>query len=580
MLLRNLWHKAVNAMLTFPEDSTSPQRYVTLKRNIILIMSLVCIVPLALMAGINYRQYRNNVESEIKRPIHVMAEDTRHAFELFIEERLSTVRFIASAYTYEELRNEHTLQRVLRTMRSEFGGFIDLGLISSTGILMAYAGPYDLLGNDYSQQPSFHEVSVRGVYISDVFMGYRKFPHVVIIVQRMAEDGRTWFIRATIDTGRYEALIATMALRPESDAFLVNHAGILQTNSRFYGKVLEKCPLEVPTGIHSTYITQIQDPLGQDVLVAFAPVRADYTLVIVKPLSVLLHSFYALKGEMLVLFCVGAFGVILAVVGVADMLVLRIRNADEKRSRALQELQHTQKLSSIGRLAAGVAHEINNPLAIINEKAGLMKDLVALSESFERQDRFLALTENILQSVERCQTITHRLLGFAKRIDVQFEELSINNVLQDTLGFLERESIYRQIDIQRDLDPSLPTLVSDKGQLQQVFLNLLTNAFAAVENGGCICMRTRYDEKRKRIMATIEDNGCGMNDEVQKHIFDPFFSTKKGNGTGLGLSITYGIIQKLGGDIQVRSQAGKGSAFTIALPLQGLAEATNERTEL
>ncbi|MCW7753979.1 ATP-binding protein [Desulfobotulus sp. H1] len=568
MLLRKLWHKAVNAMLTFPEDSTSPHRYVVLKRNIILIMCLVCIIPLALMAGINYSLYRVNLESEILRPIQVMAEDTRHAFEIFIEERLSTVRFIAHAYTQEELRDDKTLQRVLGTMRSEFVGFVDLGLIDREGILVGYAGPYDLLGKDYSGQPSFQEVSVRGVYISDVFMGYRKFPHVVIVVQRIAEDGSSWFVRATLDTGRYEALIASMGLRAEFDAFLVNPSGVLQTNSRFYGEILQDSPFPVPPGIHGTYTFQTRDPMGRDVLVAFAPIRTDYTLVIVKPLSVLLRSFYALKVEMLIIFGVGVVAIILAVVGVADVLVQRIRNADEKRATAIQELQHTQKLSSIGRLAAGVAHEINNPLAIINEKAGLMKDLVGLSEPFEHQGRFVGLTENILQSVERCRTITHRLLGFARRIDVQFERLDLNGVLQDTLGFLEREATYRQIDMQLHLDSTLPPIISDKGQLQQVFLNILTNAFSAVENGGRILIHTRFDVRKKLVMIDMEDNGCGMNEEVQKHIFDPFFSTKKGSGTGLGLSITYGIIKKLGGDIQVRSEEGRGSTFTILLPLK------------
>ncbi|TYT76085.1 sensor histidine kinase [Desulfobotulus mexicanus] len=569
MFLRKLWHKAVNSMLTFPEDSISPHRYVILKRNIILIMCLVCIIPLALMAGINYSLYRANLESEILRPIHVMAEDTRHSFELFIEERLSTVRFIAHAYTHEELQNEQTLQRVLRTMRSEFVGFVDLGLINEQGALVSYAGPYNLLGKDYSQQPSFQEVSVRGVYISDVFMGYRKFPHVVIVVQRMAEDGSIWFIRATLDTGRYEALIASMALRPEFDAFLVNPEGILQTNARFYGKILEKSPFDIPPGIHGTYTIKTRDPAGKEVLVAFAPVRTNYTLVLVKPLSVLLRSFYALKVEMLIIFGVGVVAIILAVVGVADVLVQRIRNSDERRATAIQELQHTQKLSSIGRLAAGVAHEINNPLAIINEKAGLMQDLVGLSEPFEHQNRFMALTDNILQSVERCRTITHRLLGFARRIDVQFEKLELNGILRDTLGFLEREASYRQIDMQLLLSPELPPIVSDKGQLQQVFLNILTNAFAAVENGGCIKIRTRFEIRKKKVLVSIEDNGCGMTEETRKHIFDPFFSTKKGSGTGLGLSITYGIIKKLGGTIQVSSKEGEGSIFTISLPLKG-----------
>lgn len=217
-------------------------------------------------------------------------------------------------------------------------------------------------------------------------------------------------------------------------------------------------------------------------------------------------------------------------------------------------------------MAAGVAHEINNPMAIIAEKAGLMRDLLEKDPEFIHREKFLALTSSILQSVDRVKNITHRLLGFARRMDVQFQLLSLNEVVQEVLTFLEKEAFHRSIHLELDLAPNLPQIYSDKGQLQQVFLNILNNAFEAVSDGGRVSVRT-WREGAEWVAVAVEDNGKGMSEEVMRHIFEPFFTTKKGYGTGLGLSITYGIVTRLGGKIQVKSKEGVGTTFTVILPL-------------
>ncbi|TVM17893.1 hypothetical protein DPQ33_07220 [Oceanidesulfovibrio indonesiensis] len=244
----------------------------------------------------------------------------------------------------------------------------------------------------------------------------------------------------------------------------------------------------------------------------------------------------------------------------------RLVEADAKRSLAFQEMEHVQKLSSIGRLAAGVAHEINNPLAIIAEKAGLMKDLASAAKDMPKAQRFIGLNDSILQAVTRCRAVTHRLLGFARRMEVRPMELDVNDVLRETLGFLERDALYRGITLDQELDEDLPAIESDRGQLQQVFLNLLNNAMAAVSDKGRIRVSTRREPDG--VAVEIEDNGVGMSRETLAHIFEPFFSTKGEQGTGLGLSITYGIVDKLGGSIEVDSAEGEGSLFTIHLPLR------------
>ena len=133
------------------------------------------------------------------------------------------------------------------------------------------------------------------------------------------------------------------------------------------------------------------------------------------------------------------------------------------------------------------------------------------------------------------------------------------------IGFLEKEALYKNIDIQLDLGENLPEISSDRGQLHQVFLNIITNAIASIEERGFIKIRS-WQEDGETLGVSISDNGCGMSEETMRHIFEPFFTTKRGYGTGLGLPITYGIVKKLGGDIKVHSQPGEGTTFTIFLP--------------
>ncbi len=180
------------------------------------------------------------------------------------------------------------------------------------------------------------------------------------------------------------------------------------------------------------------------------------------------------------------------------------------------------------------------------------------------RDKFLTLAGSILQNVQRCRNITHRLLGFAKRLDVKYEELNLNDIITEVLGFLEKETLYRNIKIELDLAPMLPKISLDRGQLQQVFLNIFNNAFSAVDKGGRVVISS-WEEDPETLGVSVQDNGYGMSEETLKHIFEPFFTSKKEYGTGLGLPITYGIVKKLGGDLKVQSKEGQGTTFTVYL---------------
>jgi signal transduction histidine kinase len=151
-------------------------------------------------------------------------------------------------------------------------------------------------------------------------------------------------------------------------------------------------------------------------------------------------------------------------------------------------------------------------------------------------------------------------------MDIQSETIDLENLLKEVLGFLEKEAEYRDVTVTFEVEPELPTIVSDRGQLQQVFLNILNNAFAAVGDGGMIAIEM-VREGGDRVAVTVADNGVGIPKEHIQRIFEPFFTTKKGSGTGLGLSITYGIVRKLGGEIRVESEQSQGTSFTVSLPI-------------
>lgn len=556
----------IRESLGSPNHEESPRRYKVLRRNMILIMVLVTIVPLFLMALINYHEYQRALKQEIIVPLGVLVNKTKHSFELFLTERLSAVSFIASAYSFQELADQKTLNRIFRVMKQEFGGFVDLGLIDSSGLQVSYVGPYELEGKRYKDHDWFHEVVVRGEHTSDVFMGYRKFPHFVMAVKHEAPTGESWILRATIDTEMFNNLIVSMGLDPASDAFIINRSGVFQTSSRFYGQVLEKFPLPLPPISYDPNVLEMTDHQGREILLAYTYfVSPSFILVAVKPRGEVLRSWYTLKTELLLIFVASVVVIFLVVFKLTDMFVKRIEESDYRRELAYHNMEYTNKLATIGRLAAGIAHEINNPMAIINEKAGLIGDLIGSMSQFPNKEKFLRLTESIRQSVDRCSTITHRLLGFARRMDVEIEVIDLNEVILEVIGFLESEALHHNVDVRLQLADDLPQISSDHGQLQQIFLNILNNAFSAVENGGMVIITT-WEHDADTVGVSIEDNGVGMSEETRSHIFEPFFSTREGYGTGLGLSITYGIIKKLGGNIEVRSKEEEGTTFTVFLP--------------
>jgi len=558
---------ALKGLIHLPDYGESSGRYQRLRRNLIVLMILVTLVPLFLMALINRYQYQKTMSLETIEPLRVRVNDTRRSFEMFLTQRQSALSLIASTHRLDELLQGKTLARNLSALKREIGGFVDLGVIDSQGMQVGYVGPYDLEGKSYADQHWFQEVAIRGTHVSDVFLGYRQFPHFVIAVRHLSPtDEKWWVLRATIDTEKVNQMVGAFEPDLHGDTFIVNRAGVLQTPSKFYGKVLETLPMELPPISYEPVVLEREDPQGRQLLVAYTYIGSPAgVLMTVRPKAEILRSWYAVRSENIFLLLFSSVVICIVIFWTSSGLVRRIEESDKKRELAAHQMQYSSKLATIGRLAAGVAHEVNNPMAIINEKAGLMRDLIDLNPDFPERKRLLPLTDSILDSVSRCRTITHRLLGFARHMDVEMKPMDVNYVVREVVGFLEREAFHRSVEVKLELDEELPMIASDEGQLQQVFLNILNNALDAVGEGGRVVIRSEIRED-DLLVISFEDNGSGMSEATLKHIFEPFFSTKKKYGTGLGLSITYGIVKQLGGTIEVESEERVGTTFRVCLP--------------
>jgi len=220
----------------------------------------------------------------------------------------------------------------------------------------------------------------------------------------------------------------------------------------------------------------------------------------------------------------------------------------------------TEKLSALGRMAAGIAHEINNPLG------GILLYSTNLYKKVPEEGPLKEGLEIIVNETMRCKTIIQDLLEFSREKEPEKTSANINHIIEKTLSMLENEFHLHHIRMEKLLSSEMPDNLVDANQMRQVFVNLLLNAMEATQDNGEINIRSQIDQARRRVSVEIEDNGCGIPPEHISKVFEPFFTTKA-KGTGLGLAVSYRIIRNHQGDIHVSSQPGQGTRFTIEIPL-------------
>ncbi len=237
----------------------------------------------------------------------------------------------------------------------------------------------------------------------------------------------------------------------------------------------------------------------------------------------------------------------------------KVQERTEEIRRIHSQLFRSEKLASLGKLAAGVAHEINNPLT------GILTNSSLLLEDLDKEDPRWEDVDIIVKETIRCREIVKRLLDFARQTKPQKKLANINALIENIILLVRNQTSFRNIEIEKKLDAGIPEILADTDQIQQVFINIILNAAEAMTKAGTLVIRSTVSSDGDFIKISLTDTGPGIPEANRERIFDPFFTTKE-HGTGLGLSISYGIVEQHGGTISVESAMGKGSTFTIELP--------------
>ncbi|MGD9181711.1 MAG: ATP-binding protein [Desulfobacterales bacterium] len=538
-------------------------------KRAVLVTATVALVPLIIWALAGYRLHQDTTEAELKLRTSQLVSNSWRSVSLFVSERRSVLDFIAHDHTFETLNNKARLVGILDNLNKRFGGFADLGVINSLGIQQTYVGPHGLEGLDYSNEPWLRQVLKYGVYISELVVGHREEPHFDFAVKRDLPGGSFFVLRAALEPGQFNELIAQFQVGKMGDAFVINRGGVLQTPSRYYGPALSKIQLRVPEFAPKARLIEHQNGENEPMVIGVAYIpETPFILMIVKQKGELIQPWYKTGWAFTGILASSILMILLVTLAVASHLVDQIHEADQERVDTLHQVENTNKMVSLGRLASGVAHEINNPLAIINQKAGHIRDIFTLTEAYKKDQKLIDLVDSVLATVRRCAEVTKGLLNFARHLNLSIQTISLKEIINEVQNLLTKETEFRCITVEVNLADNIPQFESDRGKLEQIFFNLFNNAITVMNNGGHLEIKAEREDTNF-VAITFSNNGPAIPEADLQHVFEPFFYSRTGeSGAGLGLAVTYALVQEIGGQISVQSEPGAGTRFNIRLPLK------------
>ena len=547
--------------------------YRSLTRNLVLIFIIVTFTPGILVYGIILKQFSASYHEKVYSHLQELVQKHKQNINTFLSEKLGDIRLIVNTRGLEDLNDEKKLEALLAVVQKEFGPvFVDIGLIDENGIQVVYAGPYKLIRAHYGDAEWYKKARNSEYYISDVFLGLRGHPHFIVAVQHLWQ-GRSYILRATIDFKSFNSVVENLRVGESGFAFILNRKGDLQTRTQT-GFDPEEIGFEsffkqngmMKDGIQ--YFENVNSEGEKFIYLGAFLKDGEWLLVFRQKFEDALSGLINLQKITLLISLLGGLSIITISVILSRRMVNRIAIADREKEMMNQQVIETGKLASIGELAAGIAHEINNPVAIMVEEAGWIQDILE-DEDLRKEENITELDRALKQiktQGKRCKEITHKLLSFARKTDSRIQEVNINDVIEDLVSISAQRAKYANVTISTDLKDHLPLLKVSQSEMQQVLLNIINNALDALDKKGGR-LNIESFEKDNAVIIRLKDNGPGIHPDHLARVFDPFFTTKPvGKGTGLGLSICYGIINKMGGEIDVKSGVGIGTTFEIRLP--------------
>jgi len=498
-----------------------------------------------------------------------LSESQRNTVDLFLQERVINLFGLFHRQEFNLSPGSTEMEMLLTVLRQANSTFVDLGFLNERGIQIGYSGPHAILHNkDYSNEAWFNTLMTqkKDYHITDIYLGFRNKPHFTIAVKKLIND-EYYIIRTTLEPDQFYHFLQTINQSQGVESLLINNKGIYQVVGPKTGKPFQKSE-SLPDRHKSSYIREIKRD-GDTILIAHSWLKeTNWVLIVRQPLEVAYARMYTTMRIITLLLTL----ILLFFAGVifftTNKLISYAQDASQKKDEMRLQLVHATKLASIGEMSAGIAHEINNPLAIITATSGVIRDFFNPEFQLEWTPDDIGNELDILNAaVFRVKAITSKLLDFGRKNEPRLIYSDLNHILNDVInGLIEREFKVVDINFVRKYDHDIPKISVDPDQIGQVFMNLVNNAGDAIEGPGTITITTKQEGGMIKIIVT--DTGSGMSIDQLKQIFIPFYTSKEvGKGTGLGLGISLNIIESMGGTIDVQSMEGKGSSFMISLPI-------------
>lgn len=538
--------------------------YAGQKKLFVIVIILVAVLPLVFINWKTSSIYQDSWMHKTDAELSGFTRSRKELIDLFLANQENLLASYTELYPLSWISKQENIEKVFNAINKS-GVITDLGVIDAAGNHAAYVGPFaaTLAGKNYRDVLWFKKVMQNGRYISDIFTGYRGIPHLVVAV---TDKEKKWILRATINSEMFNGLISSANVGPGGDAFIISRSREFQTPSRLAHQSLT--PENFRTLLDIAAGGTASQRIGQHLYSVAGLKGDDWLLVLKTDIRSSLQDFYRARNMGMAIIACAAFLILLVTQLLIRSLVNRIDRAEQQRMVLADKVREVEKMALIGRLAASVAHEINNPLQVIGAQAGWVDELLEEGPDnyAENQEEYRIAMGKIREQVKRAGSITRRLLGFS-RMQEEGEPgvTDINQTVEDTVLLLEKEAKSNSINIVRRFSRDLPVIKTDVAQLQQVFLNILNNAVDAIGKDGTIEVTTKAEQGEIKI--EFADSGPGISEHLLDNIFNPFFTTKeKGKGTGLGLAISSNIMQRLHGNLHAGNREQGGGLFVVSLP--------------
>lgn len=536
-------------------------------------MLLTPLVPVLIALGSGGYIFWNHSQQTLLDRLSLVSAKYAYIVDQYLDDCMGDLAMVGSELSPGT--DSLALKRQLETLQAKRKEFVDIGVLDAEGTVRAYAGPALLKGSHISGGRWMQESLERGMSVSGVQSGQMGIPHV-ILARRVLLGETPFVLRVSLDPEVLNRMISELR-EDGSDIFLINRKGEIIAGSGGQVLTLER-ELAEPgflDRLGSTFYDQRSEAAYSSRIMR----HTGWVLTVRKSMK----SFSSVSDASLLFVAVfiisGGIIVFLSSLYLTGYVQTVLRQRDEEREKLREQLYRAGRLAELGEMAAGFAHEINNPLQIIKSDQAYIEMLLqdfkencGASESCANDiEEIAGSIAQIRVQIDRCARITHSILGFGRAGAVEEQNIDLAKFIPDVLTMIQKKIQLSNIVLKVNINPAKLVVHVDPGRLQQVLLNLLNNAIYAVQEpaDGRVgeleigCMPAGED----RVRIEIIDNGMGISPENQKLIFTPFFTTKPaGSGTGLGLSVCHGIVDSMNGVMDFTSVKGFGSTFFILLP--------------